>query len=134
MSSQCEFGLYANYATFFICSLEEHPGIFSSNSIRHLHMFTTRSVHLKLFHYDPQMKHKHKDESYLLFQQDCPSQSNSSIMYQSIPSLTIPPPGNFFDGRIPHSLGKRKVQNPYPQAFKNELKPHLRGIFLNYSL
>ena len=39
----------------------------------------------------------------------------SELMYQSIPSLTIPP-GNFFDGRIPH-----------PRAYKNELKPHPQG-------
>ena len=54
-------------------------------------------------------------------------------MYQSIPSLTIPP-GKFFDGRIPHPPGKKGVQNPHPRAYKNELKPHPRGIFLNYSL
>ena len=48
-------------------------------------------------------------------------------MYQSIPSLTIPP-GNFFDGRIPHPLGK-KSSNPHPRAYKNELKPHPRGHF-----
>ena len=46
------------------------------------------------------------------------------IMYQSIPSLTIPPPGNFFDRRIPHPSGKKVVQNPHPRAYKNELKPH----------
>ena len=54
-------------------------------------------------------------------------------MYQSIPSLTIPP-GNFFDGRIPHPRPKKGVQNPHPRAYKNELKPHPQGIFLNYSL
>ena len=54
------------------------------------------------------------------------------VMYQSIPSLTIPP-GNFFDGRIPHSPGKKRVENPHPRAYKNELKRHPRGIFLNYS-
>ena len=54
-------------------------------------------------------------------------------MYQSIPSLIIPPGktlGQFFDGRIPHPLGEKKVQNP---AYKNELKSHPWGIFLNYS-
>ena len=42
------------------------------------------------------------------------------IMYQSIPSLTIPP-GNFFDGRIPHPLGKKEFKTPSPRAFKKEL-------------
>ena len=32
-------------------------------------------------------------------------------------------PGNFCDGRIIHSLGKKGVQNPHPRAYKNELKP-----------
>ena len=55
------------------------------------------------------------------------------VMYQSIPSLTIPPPwakplGNFFDGRIPHPRAKR-VQNPHPRAYKKELKPHPQGHF-----
>ena len=59
--------------------------------------------------------------------------ANRDLMYQSIPSLTIPL-GNFFDGRILHPLGKKKVQNPDPRAYKNELKPHPRGIVLNYSL
>ena len=43
-------------------------------------------------------------------------------------------PKQFLDGRIPHPPGKKKVQNPDPRAYKNELKPHPRGIFLNYSL
>ena len=30
--------------------------------------------------------------------------------------------------------GKKGVQNPHPQAYKSELKPHPQGIFLNYSL
>ena len=52
------------------------------------------------------------------------------LMYQSIPSLTIPPPpGNFSDELIPHPPGKNGVQNPHPRAYKNELKPHLRGHF-----
>ena len=42
-------------------------------------------------------------------------------MYQPIPSQTIPL-GNFFDGRIPTPEQKR-VQNPHPRAYKNELKP-----------
>ena len=55
------------------------------------------------------------------------------LMYQSIPSLTSPPrakPGQFFDRQFPHHHppGKR-VQNPHPQAYKNELKPHHRGHF-----
>ena len=32
-------------------------------------------------------------------------------MYQSIPSLTIPP-GNVFDERIPHPSGKKEVKTP----------------------
>ena len=62
-------------------------------------------------------------------------------MYQSIPSLTIPQPrakpvGNFFDGRIPPPPppGQKRVQTPTSRAYKNELKPHSWGIFLNYSL
>ena len=59
------------------------------------------------------------------------------IMYQSIPSLTIPPwakpQGNFFDGRIPHPPGKKEFKTPTPRAYENELKPHPQGIFLNYS-
>ena len=43
-----------------------------------------------------------------------PLQFIHGIMYQSIPSLTIPPPGNFFDGRIPHPPRKKRVQNPDP--------------------
>ena len=51
------------------------------------------------------------------------------LMYQSVPSLTIPPgqnPGNFFDGQIPHPWAKRDP-NPHPRAYKNELKPHHQG-------
>ena len=33
-----------------------------------------------------------------------------------------------------HPRGKKGVQNPHPLAYKNELKPHPQGIFLNYSL
>ena len=55
------------------------------------------------------------------------------VMYQSIPSLTIPPRakprGNFFDGRISHPPGKKGVQNPHPRAYKNELKPHPGAFF-----
>ena len=59
------------------------------------------------------------------------------ILYQSIPGMIIPPgksAGTFFDERIPHAAGKKKVQTPTPRASTNELKPHPRGIFLNYSL
>ena len=39
----------------------------------------------------------------------------STFMHQSIPSLTIPPPpGNFFDGRIPHPRAKRSSKLPPP--------------------
>ena len=58
-------------------------------------------------------------------------------MYQSIPSLTIPPGQNpraiFLMGEFP-TPGQKGVQNPHPRAYKNELKPHPGGIFLNYSL
>ena len=56
------------------------------------------------------------------------------LMFQSIPSLTIPipppraKPGQFFDGQIPHPRAKR-VQNPHLRAYKNELKPHHWGHF-----
>ena len=53
-------------------------------------------------------------------------------MYQSIPSLTIPTwaktPGNFSMGEFPPP-GKKKVQNPDPRAYKNEIKPHPWGHF-----
>ena len=52
--------------------------------------------------------------------------------FQDWPSPRAKPPGNFFDGRIPHLPGK-KSSNPPPPAYKNELKPHPRGIFLNYN-
>ena len=42
------------------------------------------------------------------------------------------PPGNFLMGKFPP--GKKEVQNPDHWAYKNELTPHRRGIFLNYSL
>ena len=50
------------------------------------------------------------------------------IMYQSIPSLTIPP-GNFFDGRIPHPPDKKEFKTPTSRDYKNELKPHPRGHY-----
>ena len=52
-------------------------------------------------------------------------------MYQSIPRLTIPSPGNIFDGRIPYSPGKRKFKTPTPRAYKNVLKPHPGAFFSN---
>ena len=52
-------------------------------------------------------------------------------MYQSIPSLTIPPRakplGKFLMGEFP-TPGQKGVQNPHPRAYKNELKPHPRDI------
>ena len=51
----------------------------------------------------------------------------------SVDSKPDHPPGQFFDGRIPTTWAKR-VQNRHPWAHKNDLKPHPRGIFLNYSL
>ena len=44
-------------------------------------------------------------------------ETKTCIMYQSIPSLTIPP-GNFFMGEF-----------LTPWAYKNELKPHPPGHF-----
>ena len=56
-------------------------------------------------------------------------------MYQSIPSLTIPPPpppakplGEFFDGRIPIP-GQEEFKTPTPRAYEKELKPHPWGHF-----
>ena len=43
---------------------------------------------------------------------------NKKIMYQSIPSLTIPP-GNFLKGRIPHPQAQRKCETPTPGAEKS---------------
>ena len=43
--------------------------------------------------------------------------NNSELMYQSIPSLTIPL-GNFFDGRISHPLGKKSSKPPPPGPIK----------------
>ena len=54
--------------------------------------------------------------------------------FQAWPSPRAKPLGNCFDGRISQPPGKKGVQNPHPRACKNELKPHPRGIFLNYSL
>ena len=39
------------------------------------------------------------------------------LMYQSIPSMTIPPgkpPGNFLKGRISHPRTQKKMRNPDP--------------------
>ena len=59
-------------------------------------------------------------------------------MYQSIPSLTIPPPGktpgNFFDGRIPNPRAKEEFKTPTLRPIKTSKNPTPRGIFLNYSL
>ena len=46
-------------------------------------------------------------------------------MYQSIPSLTIPSrptPRNFFKWLVPHSPGKKTVQNLHPWGRKNRAK------------
>ena len=47
-------------------------------------------------------------------------------MYQSIPSLTIPP-GNFLKGRIPHPQSARKVRNPRYPGKKNCAKTQPPG-------
>ena len=58
--------------------------------------------------------------------------SEHTVMYQSIPSLTIPPPHpgkdpeNFWKGQIPHPPhppGTKKVRNPHPWGRKIVLKP-----------
>ena len=54
-------------------------------------------------------------------------------MYQSIPSLTIPP-GNFLMDEFPTPRAKKEFKTPTVRAYKNELKPHPGGIFLSYSL
>ena len=51
-------------------------------------------------------------------------------MYQSIPSLTIPPAGPrgvFLNGLIPQPPGTKKQQEPYPWGKKIILKLHPRG-------
>ena len=60
--------------------------------------------------------------------------SPPSLNNVSVNSKPDHPPGNFFDGRIPHPRAKKEFKTPTPWAYKNELKLHLRGIFLNYSL
>ena len=59
-------------------------------------------------------------------------------MYQSIPSLTMPPGQNpraiFLMGEFPTPREKKEFKTPTPRTYENELKPHPRGIFLNYSL
>ena len=58
-------------------------------------------------------------------------------MYQSIPSLTIPPgktPGQLFGWANSPPPGKKEFKTPTPRAYKNELKPIPGSIFLNYSL
>ena len=65
------------------------------------------------------------------------------VMYQSIPSLTIPlriaqggwsglkPPGKFLKGRVPHPLSTKKVRNPDPWGRKIVPKSHPPGqLFL----
>ena len=61
------------------------------------------------------------------------AQNFRPIMYQSIPSLTIPPP----PGQNPRAiflmansppLGQKWSSKPLPQAYKNELKPHPRAF------
>ena len=58
--------------------------------------------------------------------------SMCAFMYQSIPSLTILP-GNFFDGQIPHTPGKKELKTPTPWAYKNELNllPPRGGAFFS---
>ena len=53
--------------------------------------------------------------------------STKRIMYQSIPSLTIPPPPLrqlFLMGRIPHPPAKKEFKANTLRAYKNELKSH----------
>ena len=58
------------------------------------------------------------------------------LMYQSIPSLTIPPgkpPGKFLKGQNSHPPGTKKVQNPDPWGGKIVLKPHPRYNYFQKS-
>ena len=55
---------------------------------------------------------------------------NDPLMYQSIPSLTIPP-GNFLMGEYPTPRARKKSKASTPWAYKNELKPHPRGAFFS---
>ena len=58
------------------------------------------------------------------------------LMYQSIPSLTIPPgqpSGKFLKGRIPHPPGTGKAQNPDPRGRKIALNPHPWGNYFRKS-
>ena len=50
-------------------------------------------------------------------------------MYQSVPSLTIPP-GNFLEERIPHPQAQRKCENPTPGAEKSCQNPTLAAIII----
>ena len=54
-------------------------------------------------------------------------------MHQSIPSLTIDPPGTFLKGRISHPSGIKKVRNPDPWGRKLVLKPHPRNNYFHKS-
>ena len=56
-------------------------------------------------------------------------------MYQSIPSLTIPPGkplGNFLKGRIPTPRAQRKCETPNPGA-ENRAKTLPRGNYFQIS-
>ena len=50
--------------------------------------------------------------------------------FQAWPSP--PPPAIFLMGEFPTPRAKR-VQNPHPRAYRNELNPTPGGIFFNYS-
>ena len=54
-------------------------------------------------------------------------------MYQSIPSLTIPPGKNpraiFLTGEFPTPRAKKEFKTPTPRAYKNELKPTPGAFF-----
>ena len=56
-----------------------------------------------------------------------------TVMYQSIPSLTILPgktPGIFLNQRNPIPGAQRKVRNPDPRGKKVLLRPHPQAIML----
>ena len=49
--------------------------------------------------------------------------------YVSVNSKPDHPPGNIFDGRIPHPPGKKEFKTPTSRAYENELKSHPGAFF-----
>ena len=58
-----------------------------------------------------------------------------NVHYVSVSSKPDHPPWAIFVmGEFPTLRAKKEFETSTPRAYKNELKPHPRGIFLNYSL